>query len=246
MTLCTVKHDYFSRTARKTVYTELGGKKGGSKMRSAFNNWTEKLGYIVGKAFGMTESIVSSFKYRGLDDEDYLILCSFVMEQLPRYLNGKRLLPSTKYKVSIGSGGALLEMRRSKMTWHMDLKCRVFHNQREAAWAILGHSAGSDAILPLIDKDDGSVMRQDQFYLCKTAEGITYVMVDKDRMLWREAGKNLYRMPQTASMGFKLSDLKAGECIAYPADRRLVKRDHGALWTSDDPFGAGYWELLDE
>ncbi len=215
-------------------------------MIKTLNNWAEKLGYIVGKAFGMAESIASSFKYRDLDDEDYSILCSFVTEQLPRYLNGKSLLPSTKYKVSIGSGGALLEMRRSKKTWHMDLRCRVFRNQREAAWAILGHSAGSDAILPLIDKGDGSVMRQDRFYLCKTAEGsVTYVIVDKDQMLWGEAGNYPYKIPQTASVGFALSDLEEGECIAYPADHRLVRRDQGALWTSDDPFGAGHWRLLD-
>ena len=215
-------------------------------MIKTLNNWAEKLGHIVGKAFGMAESIVNSFKYRDLDDEDYSILCSFVTEQLPRYLNGKGLLPSTKYKVSIGSGGALLEMRRSKKTWHVELRCRVFRNQREAAWAILGHSAGSDAVRPLIDKDDGSVMRQDRFYLCRTAEGgVTYVMVDKDGFCWGEGGKTQYKMPQTASIGFALSDLEEGECIAYPADHRLVKRDNGALWTSDDPFGAGHWRLLD-
>ena len=108
---------------------------------------------------------------------------------------------------------------------------------------ILQEDAGSGII---IDKDDGSVMRQDRFYLCRTAEGsVTYVIVDKDQMLWGEAGNYPYKMPQTASIGFALSDLEEGECIAYPADHRLVKRDNGALWTSDDPFGAGHWRLLD-
>jgi hypothetical protein len=130
----------------------------------------------------------------------------------------------------------------------MELRCRVFRNQREAAWAILGHSAGGDAIRPLINKDDGAVKRQDRFYLCRTAEGsVTYVMVDKDEMRWGEAGKTPHKMPATASMCFKLSDLEEGECIAYPADRRLVQRDYqGTLWTSNNPFGDGHWELLDE
>lgn len=215
-------------------------------MKKAFSkDWVEKLGRIVGTVYGRVELIANSMRPRSFSDEDYPILFYFVTEQLPRYLNGKTLLPSMKYKLSIGPGGALLEMRRSKKIWHLKLGCRVFRNQRDAAWEILGHSAESDAIRPLANKEDGYAMRQNKFYLCRTAEGrITFVEVDQDKPYWRKEGMIMCQMPETASFGFELSNLVEGELIACPVERCLVKRHNGEFWTNEDPFGDENWVLM--